>query len=297
MSTLKDIIAQYIQSRRASRYSEHTLQDYQNAFRLFSEFVGEDIVFEDIDVQTITRFMASEHVRRVSKKTARNYHTALSSLWTWAVENGHATINVVRKVKPPKPEKREIIPFSRDEIEKLLDACMGSANPQRDRAILYLLLDTGMRASEIGNLRIQDLNVYRRHILVMGKGRKERQVRISERTLQAILEYLRTRGISNLQKHFHAPLITTHSGHQLDRNALRLLLFRLGARAGIPKVHPHRFRHTFAITYLRNGGNIYTLQKILGHTSLDMVKRYLKIAQIDIDRDHDKASPVANWKL
>ena len=300
MPTLHSVIAQYIESRRASRYSEHTIRDYQNTFRLFTAFVGEGCAFEEITSRTITGFMASEHVQSVTKKTALNYHTALSSLWRWAVENDYASENIVRKVKPPVPEKREIIPLTRTEIIRLLDACAGGNNPARDRAILLMLLDTGIRASEIGSLRVRDFNLPERRLLVMGKGRKERVLRISPRTLSALEIYLAQRGIhmsKSTAKSGRAHLFVTEKGVPISRDALRLMLERLGRRASVPNVHPHRFRHTFAINFLRNGGNIYTLQRFLGHTTLEMVRRYLKIAQVDLDADHDKASPVENWYL
>jgi site-specific recombinase XerD len=117
---------------------------------------------------------------------------------------------------------------------------------------------------------------------------------MAPQTVQAIWRYLATR---NPDLATDEPLFATRTGRHMDRHGLRHMLVGVSERAGVPGVHPHRFRHTFAINFLRNGGNIYALQRLLGHTTLDMVKRYLSIAQADIDAAHKHASPVANWKL
>ena len=83
----------------------------------------------------------------------------------------------------------------------------------------------------------------------------------------------------------------------MTREHLCLLLHRLGERAGIRKVHPHRFRHTFAINYLRNGGDVFTLKELLGHSDLEMTEHYARIAQVDTANGHRKAGPVDNWRL
>jgi integrase/recombinase XerD len=130
-------------------------------------------------------------------------------------------------------------------------------------------------------------------ILVLGKGTKERQVQFSARTGQAIWRYLASRPDAGPTD----PLFATQDGYPMDRDNLRHVIERIGERAKIDDVHPHRFRHTFAIQFLRNGGDPFTLQMLLGHSTMDMVKRYLALAQTDLEAAHRKASPVDHWRL
>ena len=287
----------FFASCRAARYSEHTLIDYKNTFRKFEKVVAGNTPVNNISVDEIVKFMGSPEVMQVSKKTALNYHTGLSSLWRWSVEKGYCETNIVRLVKAPRPEQRDIVPYTRREIEKLLGAANSSNLPERDFAIVLVLLDTGIRASELGDVKIKKVYIEERQILVLGKGGKERRLRVSQDTINVIVHYLNWRGCSKLSAYREKYLFLGNSNKKITRHTLRQLCDRLEVRANVANVYPHKFRHTFAIEFLRNGGNIFTLQKLLGHTTLDMVKRYLAIVQSDIDRDHDKASPVKNWHL
>ena len=127
----------------------------------------------------------------------------------------------------------------------------------------------------------------------MGKGSKQRSVPFSSCTGQVLWRYLAKRKDDQADDF----LFVTHEGRQVTGSELLHLLVRIGERAGVRKVNCHRFRHTFAINYLRKGGDPYTLQMMLGHSTMEMVKRYLSISQADLDRNHKLASPVDNWRL
>lgn len=287
--TLLSAIDLYLEARQAQRYSPHTLRDYQNTYRRFRAWLDCDPPIREIGADLIRRFMAS--TGDVSKKTALNYHTGLSSLWQWMTDNDLVTRNVVRLVKPPKAEQREIHPYSRCEVLAMLAASADTRTAIRDRALILLLLDTGLRASELCGLHVRDISLPGQRLIVMGKGDKERALVFSSRTAAAIAAY-----IDAGQRHTQ-PMFRSERGYPLTRDALRLTMSRLGTRAGVLRAGAHRFRHTFALEFLRNGGNIYALQRILGHTTLDMVKRYLAIVQADIEGQMELASPVERWQL
>lgn len=300
MPSLSRCIDEFLEFKKAQRLSHGTLVDYEIVLRRFAKEIG-DPEIERIDRKTIVHYLAS---LQFSKKRVKNIHTSLSSLWTWAVSEGYCSSHILRQIKPPRPEKRPILPFTREQILDMLESTHSSKEYSRpgkracrnrlksglrDRAIILLLLDTGIRASELCGIRIKDIKPG--GVYVQGKGSKDRIVPLSEPTRSALLAYLGDR------KDPDDFVFKTEQGHPLTRDALRLIIRRIGDRAGVNDAHPHRFRHTFAITFLRNGGDPFTLQMILGHETLDMVRRYLAIAQSDIDSVHRRASPVKAWGL
>ena len=128
-----------------------------------------------------------------------------------------------------------------------------------------------------------------------GTGRKThgRIVYLGKAARKAVWKYLAEREI----KYHDDPLFLTDDDKPMTHGAIRLLLGRIGASAGVPKVHPHKFRHTFAVQFLRNGGNIYVLQRLLGHSSLEMVKRYLALVESDAAKAMQASSPADRWRL
>jgi integrase/recombinase XerD len=307
--TLSQAVTGYEIAATARRLSPNTLAEYNNTYRKFAAYLKDDLIFDQITRQHLTGFLAS--CQTVTQKTLLNYHVGLASLYTWAVKEGIVQTNLLHLIDRPKPEKRIIKPLTETEIRALILALTYSATyarpgkrptrhrlPEADRnlAMLLVLLDTGIRASEICHLLIRhvDLRSPNKSITIHeGKGKKDRQIPISARTAQVVWKYLATRPAARVDQ----PLFVTDTNRPLDRCQLAKMLAAAGERAKVSDPNPHRFRHTFAICYLRNGGDIYTLQMILGHTSLDMVRIYLQIAEADLENAHRKASPVDNMHL
>jgi len=288
---LSTATAAFLGSKEAEGCSPHTLADYRNTLTKFAAFLGDPLMAEIVPGD-IERFLAQSDAR-LAAKTRRNYHTGLSSLWTWALRMGHLEDHIVRRVKAPKADQREVQPLDRLEVRALLAACERTQSTLRNQTLLLFLLDTGLRASEVTGLRLGDLDGAA--VRVMGKGKKERRVPLSSTTMQTLSNYLRSE--SHRIGHDSPLFPSSRTGGLMDRHGLRKLLARLGETSGVSNPHPHRFRHTFALNYLRNGGDVYTLQAILGHSTLDMVKHYLAIAQIDIQGAHEKASPVKGFGI
>ena len=177
---------------------------------------------------------------------------------------------------------------------------MRRSTAARDTALLLLLLDTGVRASELCALKVGDLDLktgkveIKNGLLGGAKGGKGRTVYMGRSARRAIWHYLSRREDGRDQD---APLFLVSGNRLLRPNALLHVIEGIGKRAGVSSAFPHKFRHTFAITYLRSGGDVFTLQQILGHGSLDMVRHYARIAQSDVADAHRRASPVDNWRL
>jgi site-specific recombinase XerD len=296
----------YFLDAHARHLSQHTLADYQNTFKLFQEYLQDDPEVSQISIEQISGFLAS---RLVSNKTILNYHTGLSAFYTWAIRAGLVTENLLHQIPRPKPEKRVIDELTLDQIKAMLGALKQTKvytrpgkrpsshsiqHADRNKAIILLLLDTGIRVSELCTLQIFNCDLKQQRIMVMGKGAKERFIPISARTGQVLWKYLSK---SRKEARLNDYLFVTKNNLPMTRKNTLDTLADIGTRAGVHNVHPHRFRHTFAINYLRNGGDVFTLQSMLGHSTLDMVSHYLKIAKTDLTNGHLKASPVDNWRL
>ncbi len=288
--------------------SRETLKTHRMFLSKLMAFV-KDAPVETITTDDLRRFMkwlASDYTPKRSSRdssplrsgTLARCWAALRSFWKWAAVEFALQVNPAAALKMPKVSNRAIVPLAEDDVRKILKACdRDRLNTARDQALVVVLLDTGLRASELARLKIRDadLNTGQVEVKSIGSGTKSksRVVMLGKSARRYLWRYLTRRDDADDQD---APVFVTQDDKPMNRGSIRLALGRLGKRAGV-RCHPHRFRHTFAISFLRNGGDVFTLQALLGHSDLQMVKRYAAIAQIDITEAHRRASPADKWRL
>lgn len=290
--------------------SPATVADYNGTFRRFRASLGEQPVqFEHVSTDQVRRFLASLHDAGKAPKSVCNAWIALSSLWTWAQQELSLPHIIRGRVARPRYRRPAIEPYSKTEVRAMLEAASRNApwvtkhgrtveeardTGWRDRAILLVLVDSGLRASELCDLCVDDYDqktgkTHVRH----GKGNKSRYVWLGEVARKAVWRYLAERGA--VQPEY--PLFATRSNGHMDKDSLRHMIQRCAKRAGVTGATVHRFRHTFAITYLRNKGTMLELQRLLGHERMDMLRIYAELAESDLESGQRRASPADNWRL
>jgi len=283
----------------ARNLSPRTLITYGDGlrrfYRWFTQAHGEEA---EITARRIREFVAHRLASGKSHLTARAELTALRALFTFLVldEVIARDENPMRLVPNPRGPMRDILPLTGEQVHRLLDSFdLDKPSQQRDQVICLLILDTGLRVSEVVRLSTADIDFDRSSIAVDGKGRKHRTVYIGqkmERMLRTYIENCRP-GIANGHGTLFPP--TTRSTYATMRpHYLSEIIRNKMDEARIPRCNSsgHRLRHTFGTNFIRGGGNVFALQRLLGHSKLDMTRRYVMLAEEDLAEAHRKASPV-----
>ena len=294
--------------QKSGKYATNTIESYKQTLTRICEYLKNPDI-SSITITSLREFMIALSEKDVTESTRQYYWKVIKSFFKWAEEELELPRPDKRLVMP-KVQKPDILPYTEDEVKRLIKACgkMKPSTPtnraayqakrstaKRDQLILMILLDTGIRVSELCRLKYTDVNLENKSIRIQtfetGIKTHDRTVYLGNTTMKLLIPYVSEK-IN--EDDF---LVKGRNSKPLNRNSVAHLLARMGKRAQVSGVDAHRFRHTFAIQYLRNGGDIYTLQRLLGHRSLEIVKNYLRISEMDAGNAHKKASPADNWNL
>jgi integrase/recombinase XerD len=287
-------IEAFLVDRKSRNAAAGTLYFYSEKLEVFARYCDTQAITRIIQLtpDTLRRFILHLQESHNGGGVHAFYRALRAFLLWWEEEvEPEGWKNPIRKVKAPKVEQEAIEPVAIDTVQKLIDTCKGNAGTGlRDKALLLFLLDSGARAAEALALNVDDVDLITGAALIrQGKGRKPRTVFLEQKARRALRAYLRTRGTGALWQ--------TDDGGRLTYWGLNSIITRRAAAAGVDKPELHDFRRAFAINFLRNGGDIFALQELMGHTSLAVLKRYLKLTQDDLRAAHIKASPVKNSGL
>jgi site-specific recombinase XerD len=234
--------------------------------------------------------------RGLSGHTINCYLRSLRIFYNWLVSEEIMQSNPFDKVKIPRPPVKVIPAFSGSQIEQLLKAInTKTATGYRNYAIFLTMLDTGLRVSELCSLKVEKLWLEDGMAKVLGKGNKERMIPIGKQ-LQRVLWHYIDRCRPEPATTNCSYVFLTQAGRPLTRGRVQKMMTGYGQKAKLAGIRcsPHTLRHTAAISFLRNGGDVFSLQRMLGHANLEMTRRYCELADIDVKRAHSMASPVDN---
>lgn len=276
---------------RARNRAKRTIEAYiESTDRFIAHASSAGLAYAaDVTKHDIRAWVDAE-LDRVSAETARRHHSGCKQWFKWLVAEGEIPESPFVGVPQPKvPEKLTDVPPV-VHVQKLLKACSGTTfADRRDYAMILFLADTGTRADEITSMRVVDIDLDNQAGIVTGKYRRPRGIPLGDKTIAALDRYLRVRA-----RHKAADTEALWLGKYgpFGDSGLRQMLKRRCSQAGIPKIHPHQFRHFFADQWLRAGGTESDLMRVTGWKSRQMVDRYAAAVGAERAREaHKRLSP------
>ncbi len=307
--TIDKIITNFEMSNLADGKSQKTITWYRDILKFFSKYLKENGYGNDIDslnIELARKYVLYLRIRNkfdghpyipqqhslLSPQTIRGHIRGLKAFSSWLHIEGYTDENKLQYLKIPKAPIKLIEPLADQEINIITSSInQDSPTGSRNYAIFVTALDNGLRASELTDIAIGQLDLKKGFCKITGKGDKERIVPVGDfvrMTLWNYLDRIRPEPASTeCDKLFLSP-----SGRPITANTIKLVFSRLAKKSGVKRLHCHLCRHSFAINYLLNGGDIFSLREILGHSTLEMVNHYLHFTSSQLTAQHHKYSPM-----
>lgn len=282
-----ELFEQFTRERQyLNNVTPKTLEWYETSWKKFAPFIGAAMNEGELNQKIKEAQIAMSRQGNLSPHTINTYSRPIQTFSNWLLENGQITKKIkLARLKAPSMVLRTL---SDDEMVRLAKFIGRTRNQRRMHAAVVLMLDSGLRASEWMNLKREDLDLDNLTVRVLGKGRKERVVPISAECRKVLMRWI-VRDVPEKAQVIFCSKKGTRIGH---RNALRDVK-RLGARCGVWRIGLHYCRHSFASAFMRNGGAITDLQRILGHSDLRVTVRYVHALVADLKVATQRFSPIA----
>ena len=275
------LLTEFLNTKIAECCSRKTIGYYKSTLERFIKQIDKHL--DDVTTEDCQRYlMYGVTQRKWTPTTQDNTRRIINTFYAWAVSRKYILFNPISPLKPTKHKKYRVKkPFTNEDIIKMRDHC----KTLRDRAIIELLLSSGVRVAEITSLNKKDINWTEKEFMVIGKGDKQRVAYFNEQAGYYMQKYIESRTDNN-----EALFVTLNSPYErFGITGLETVVRELGVKAGVTgRAHPHRFRHTFATNALNKGVPLEQVQQLLGHEQLDTTLIYAKVAREDVKYNHKK---------
>lgn len=278
-SSQKDFL-EYLKYER--NYSDKTVLNYQKDLNLFINFCQNENVnnFKKVDFEFIRTYLKYLYSLKYSNKTISRHLSSLRSFFKYLLSKNEIQKNPCLLISNPKKEQRLPNFISEIDLEKLFDV-PDTKEPlgQRDELILRMFYATGIRLSELDNIKISDIDFCNRRIKILGKGNKERYVLYGQHCYESLNRYLKE-GRYKLMKKNTDYLFLNNRGEKLSSGGIEYIVNKIVKLSGVTNNHvtPHVFRHTFATHMLNDGSDLVTVQTLLGHSNLSTTSIYTHVS-------------------
>ncbi|PKM78519.1 MAG: integrase [Firmicutes bacterium HGW-Firmicutes-15] len=290
---LPEVVNRFLGYKQAQGLAPRSLMDYQHTFNKFMQYTTSDELAVAPLQDALLLFF-----QRFKDQSPTSYNIPYKNLncfFAWCIEQEYLSQNPLKriglKIKKDTPKVKH---HDADTISKLIKAPgLGTLTGLRDYSLMLLTLDCGIRPSEAFGLRIPDIDFVHKRVTIsaaISKTRVARELPLSAPVLQTLEKLISVR-LTQFEDYVFMGL----DGNPLNRNSWNRRLALYCEKAGIEKVRPYDLRHCFAIMFIRNGGDPFALQILMGHADLQMTKLYVKLANSDVVKQHTQSSPVKQF--
>ncbi len=283
--------------KNAKKFSIHTLRSYKNDLFEFNRFLlkyDESLSFIDVDKSAIQFFIQFKAKSNCSEKTMQRKVSTIKSFYKFLLENRYTDYNAADHIHTPKASKLLPNVLTINEVVNLMkQPDLKTDTGVRDKSILELFYSTGVRISELISIKIDDIDLNKKLIKIVGKGEKERFVIIGKEALNSLLEYLKIRkGLKRENNFFLYPNLKKNKKfHISDKTVYNMVKKYLMKISDNEKLSPHSLRHSFATHLLENGADLMSVKDLLGHQDLTSTQIYTHLSIDKIKQAYKKAHP------
>lgn len=307
---MKESIEKYLSYLNIERnYSRHTITSYRNDLLQLLDFVAEEqqiipmnVELNSVDRLTIRLWMGELSEKGISRNSIARKVAAVRSFFKYCFKRGYVQKNPAHLLIIPKKEKRLPVTVTHGDIQKMMElADDNTPEVQQERAILELFYSTGIRLSELVNLDVNDVDVRKAQVTVLGKGNKQRVIPIGRKAVEAYKNHIKTRlellTSTSENDDKKALFVATRGGRIYPRKVQRIIEKYLTKTSEVTQKSPHTLRHSFATHMLDAGADIRMIKEFLGHTDLNSTQIYTHTSMERLQKVYSKAHPRAESNI